>query len=85
VFLIIEVADTSLQKEREIKLPCYAASGIPELWIVNLVGKIVEVYSEPLTFANGISGYRERIDFEFGETIISKAFPNLGIEIPILD
>lgn len=85
VFLIIEVAESSLQEDREIKLPRYANSRIPEVWIVNLVENTVEVYREPLTFANGISGYRKRVDFGFGESISSKVFPNLEIDISILD
>jgi Uma2 family endonuclease len=44
VLLIIEVADTSLVEDREVKGPLYAESGIPEYWIVNLVDRVVEVY-----------------------------------------
>ena len=32
----VEVADSSLDFERSVKLPSYAAAGIPEVWIVNL-------------------------------------------------
>lgn len=47
VLLAIEVADTSLHYDREVKVPLYAESGIPELWIVDLAGRGVEVYSKP--------------------------------------
>ena len=47
VLLLIEVADTSLADDRAIKLPLYAESGIAECWIVNLVGRVVEVYRQP--------------------------------------
>jgi Uma2 family endonuclease len=47
VLLVIEVADTSLDEDRAVKLPLYAESGIPECWIVNLVDRIVEVYRQP--------------------------------------
>jgi Uma2 family endonuclease len=45
--LVIEVADTSLEYDRERKLPLYARAGMPEVWIVDLRNDAVEVYSEP--------------------------------------
>jgi hypothetical protein len=47
VYLLVEVSDSTLAKDRSIKLPLYAAHSIPELWIVNLVDKQIEVYTEP--------------------------------------
>ena len=47
VLLIVEVADTTLQYDREIKLPLYASAGIPEVWLVDVEGKTVEIYSHP--------------------------------------
>jgi Uma2 family endonuclease len=47
VYLLVEVSDSTLAKDRTVKLPLYAAHGIPELWIVNLVDKQIEVYTEP--------------------------------------
>ena len=47
VLLLVEVADTSLAYDRDRKLPAYAAAGIPEVWIVNLGERTIEVYREP--------------------------------------
>ena len=47
VLLLIEVADTSLDFDRNVKVPLYAQSGIVEYWIVNLPERIVEVHREP--------------------------------------
>lgn len=47
VFLLIEVADSSLLYDRRTKTPLYAASGIPEYWIVNLQEQVVEVHRRP--------------------------------------
>lgn len=47
VLLLIEVSDTSLEYDREVKLPLYAAAGIPEAWIVDLVNEKVCVVSQP--------------------------------------
>ncbi len=47
VALVIEVADTSLSKDRGEKLVAYARGGVPLYWIVNLVQGQIEVYSQP--------------------------------------
>ena len=45
--LLIEVADSSLEKDQKVKLPLYAGAGIPEVWIVNLQDHQLEQYREP--------------------------------------
>lgn len=47
VHLIVEVAETSLDFDRTVKLPLYAEAGIREVWIVNLVEGQFDVYREP--------------------------------------
>jgi Uma2 family endonuclease len=47
VLLIIEVSDTSLRYDREVKLPFYARHGIPEVWIVDLAARAVEMHRKP--------------------------------------
>ena len=47
VLLVVEVADTSLPFDREVKQSLYAQAGIPELWIVNLEADWIEVYRTP--------------------------------------
>ncbi len=64
--IIVEVADTSLEKDRTTKLRCYATNGIPEYWIVNLRNETVEVYREP---AEG--EYRRRETMTRGEAVRS--------------
>ena len=51
VLLVVEVADSSLAYDREVKLPLYCRAGIPEVWIVNLVDNWVEVYRDPRRWA----------------------------------
>ena len=48
VLLLIEVGDTSLPFDRDVKLPVYAAGGVHELWLVNLPDKTIEVHREPV-------------------------------------
>lgn len=47
VLLIIEVADSSLAYDRNVKRSLYARHGIPEFWIVNLNAGEVEVCRSP--------------------------------------
>ncbi|MFM6155834.1 MAG: Uma2 family endonuclease, partial [Sphaerospermopsis kisseleviana] len=44
---IIEVANTSLQKDVDIKAAIYAEAGIPEYWVLNLAAKNIIVFREP--------------------------------------
>jgi len=45
--LVVEVADSSLQHDRGTKVPLYGRAGIPEMWLVDLVNRRVERFSEP--------------------------------------
>jgi Uma2 family endonuclease len=47
VSLVIEVADSSLQRDRTLKKRLYAAAGILVYWIVNLIDNQIEVYTDP--------------------------------------
>jgi Uma2 family endonuclease len=53
--LLIEVADTTLGRDRGEKQLAYSGGGVPIYWIVNLVDGQLEVYAEPSP-----SGYRQR-------------------------
>ncbi len=48
VLLLIEVADSSIGFDREVKLPLYASAHLPEVWIVSLPDGHVEVCSHPV-------------------------------------
>lgn len=47
-FLVVEVADSSLNKDRSIKAELYARAAVPEYWIANIASRTIEVHSEPL-------------------------------------
>lgn len=47
VLLLVEVADTSLDFDRNVKGPLYAENGIAEYWILNLLDRTLEVYRQP--------------------------------------
>jgi Uma2 family endonuclease len=46
--LVVEVSDSSLDHDRKMKLPVYARCGVLEVWIVDLSGRAVEVYRDPM-------------------------------------
>ena len=62
IALIIEVSDTTLQRDRTVKKRIYARAGISFYWIVNLVEEQVEVYSQPLVEVEQ-PDYSQRLDF----------------------
>jgi Uma2 family endonuclease len=64
VGLLVEVSDTTLVRDQNEKLPAYARGGIPACWIINLVDRQVEVYSDP-----GPDGYRSFHVFTPGQQI----------------
>lgn len=64
VALLVEVADTTLDRDRGPKLLAYAKGRIPIYWLVNLVDRQVEVYSDPAP-----DGYRSVQIFRPGQMI----------------
>jgi len=48
VLLLVEVADTTLAFDRDVKLPVYARGGVSEVWLVDLQENIVEVHRDPV-------------------------------------
>ena len=71
-FLIIEVADSSLRKDRGLKSEIYAEAGVPEYWIVDLVHGTVEVRSAP---ADG--HYTRTVTHGRGDSIALVSFPDI--------
>jgi Uma2 family endonuclease len=67
VTLLVEVSESSLALDRDLKLSAYARDGILIYWIVNLVERQVEVYSRPSK-----RGYRSRQDFKPGQQVTVK-------------
>ncbi|HKI37917.1 MAG TPA: Uma2 family endonuclease [Gemmataceae bacterium] len=62
IAVVIEVAESSLARDRGEKCRSYARACIVCYWIINLVHRQVEVYTDP-TGPTGIPSYRQRIDY----------------------
>lgn len=84
VFLVGEVADSSLREDRGIKLRMYAAAGIEEYWIINLVDGQVEVYREPATRADETAIYRQHTVHNPGDMVSPLRFPDCAIDVALL-
>ena len=76
VMLLIEVADSTADSDRDDKLPLYARAGIPEVWIVNLRDRRVETYAE----SHG-DRYGHVRFYGSGESVAPLNFPDIALEI----
>jgi Uma2 family endonuclease len=72
ILLIIEVADSTIAYDRDVKMPLYAANGIPEMWLFDLNQQIIEGYSQP-----SASGYKRSQRYEKDETLSPITFPDV--------
>lgn len=76
VFLVIEVADSSTEYDRNDKMPRYAAAHIPEVWIIDVKRNIIEQYSEPF------QGKYTRMRKVVPESVIqSLSLPDITLEV----
>lgn len=73
-YLVIEVADSSLRKDRTIKAELYAEASIPEYWIVDTVEDVVEVHTHPEA---GV--YRRIVRRRRGDDIGLVKFPDISV------
>ena len=75
VLAVIEISDSSLNKNRRIKQRVYTRAGIPECWIVNVNDVQLEIYRNP-----GAEAYKLRQTLERGELAQFAAFPEVAIQ-----
>ncbi len=76
VYLLIEVASASLVYDREVKLPLYARTCIPEVWILKVQDRQLEVYRHPKE-----NTYTEQQLLQPSEKIALLAFPDIEITL----
>ena len=80
ILLLIEVSESSLAYDRDVKLPLYARAGIAEVWLVALLPQVVEVYRAP-----NDNGYGEKRTLRRGDTLAPLHLPGAKLAIePIL-
>jgi Uma2 family endonuclease len=76
VLLVVEVSDSTVKFDRDVKLPLYARAGIPEVWIVTREPAAIEVYRSP---REGI--YTERLTCLRGDSVSPLSLPDVRIAV----
>jgi Uma2 family endonuclease len=76
VVLMIEVADTSLRKDRLLKLPVYARNGIREVWIIDVKDDAIYMHRQPSAEAYLSFETKRR-----GDVVAPEAFPDFAIKV----
>ena len=79
VLLVMEVADSSLAYDQDVKIPLYAKAGITDYWIFNLFDNYLEAYSEPYQDNQGRYGYSNKRIFLPNEIITFPCFSDFSL------
>jgi Uma2 family endonuclease len=79
ILLIIEVAEASVEYDRDVKVPVYAAAGIPEYWLADLNANVIWRYSNP---ERGV--YRSIEQYRRGQSMAPHLLPSCTIDIDAL-
>jgi len=81
ILLVIEIADSTLKYDQEVKIPLYAEAGISDYWIFNLVNDQLETYSEPYQDMQVNFGYSAKRIVLPNKTIALPCFPDLSLDL----
>ena len=76
VLLLIEVADSTVGTDRDVKIPLYGQEGVVETWLLDLQKKPLEIYLLP-----GPTGYRQILRPTLEETIAPSQLPSASFRV----
>ena len=74
--LVVEIADSSLRYDREVKIPLYAAHKVPEVWLIDLKHQRLELFRDP-----GPDGYRQILRPDASQVVAPLLLPDLRIRV----
>lgn len=74
--LVVEVAASSLRYDRGVKAAVYAVAGIPEYWVVDVVGELVEVRTRPVGGA-----FQDVREARAGAVLLPGTLPGLSVDV----
>lgn len=74
--LVIEVMDSSVARDRRVKLPIYARSGVREVWLIDVTGENVEVCRDPTA-----RGYLDRRVIDRSGSLGPQAVPDVTFRV----
>jgi Uma2 family endonuclease len=81
IWIVIEVADSTLDYDRDVKGALYAEVRIAHYWLFNLLDRRLEVYSEPYHDPQGQGNYAQRKYILSHQAIALPGFPDLTVEL----
>jgi Uma2 family endonuclease len=84
LILVVQVAESSLKNDRDVKGPMYAAAGIRTYWIVNLAERQLEVYTDP-TGPGSDPKYQSRRDYKPDEAVTLVGFEDAPAPVAVRD
>ena len=76
IYVMVEIADTTLRKDRNIKIPIYARLGILEVWIGDLQHDRLLVFRDPTA-----SSYKTSLTLHGGDSLFVAAFPEITFKV----
>ena len=76
ILWVIEIADSTLAYDREVKVNLYAQANVPETWIMNLVDDCIEAFTGP-----GPDGYANHTTYRRGERISPSTLPDFEFAV----
>ncbi len=76
VFLVLEIADSSLAYDRDERCPLFAQNRIVQFCLLNLKDRELEDYRDP-----GRSGYRSKQTYAEGQSFNLAAFPKISVKV----
>lgn len=79
VLLVVEVADSSLQYDRDVKLALYARHGIAEVWLIDLQQNRLTQYRDPTP-----QGYRRSCMAAASDVVEPSELPGLAVSVSAL-
>lgn len=75
VRLVIEIADSSIERDLGPKVSLYATAGVPEYWVVDVAARVIHQHWRPQG-----EGYAERAEHPFGAPLTAATVPDLTID-----
>ncbi|MGD1807820.1 Uma2 family endonuclease [Dapis sp. BLCC M126] len=76
ILLLVEVADSTIKYDREVKIPLYAENEIYEVWLIDINQELVEVYREIVG-----NSYKQQQQFFRGDRLPIKAFDDVSLTV----
>lgn len=74
--LVVEVSESSLHYDLNVKAPLYAEAGIPEYWVLNLVDRELVVFRSPSQ-----GRYQNTCSYRPGERVHPEPWPDIVIDV----